>query len=167
MRTYVPTCKRLFFGLDASASRKERRNEVYLFVSVHFRWKNFQWKRNVPTANRYAAVCRLDRFEKRVAIRASTYAAPREAARRGAKVRGDVSPRKVTTIPRPEIALQSNSHGKTAAHGPVFRYMVRWSVGGPVGDVSLLFACYSLRPRVLFARGDQSYWYTTLRYYIM
>lgn len=33
--------------------------------------------------------------------------APREAARRGAKVRGDVSPRKVTTIPRPEIALRN------------------------------------------------------------
>jgi len=56
-------------------------------------------------ASRYAAVCRLDRFEKRAVIRASTYAAPRETARRGAKVRGDVSPRKVTTIPRPEIAL--------------------------------------------------------------
>jgi len=59
----------------------------------------------VRRASRYAAVCRLDRFEKRAVIRASTYAAPRETARRGAKVRGDVSPRKVTTIPRPEIAL--------------------------------------------------------------
>lgn len=46
------------------------------------------------------------RFKKCAVIRVSTYAA-REAARRGAKVRGDVSPRKVTTIPRPEIALRN------------------------------------------------------------
>lgn len=106
-------------------------------------------------ANRYAAVCRLDRFEKRAVIRASTYdAAPREAARRSAKVRGDVSLRKVTTIPRLEIALRNLTavakRLHTSRHSGIRR-------GGPVGDVSLLFARYSLRPRVLFARADQNY----------
>jgi len=113
----------------------------------------------VRRASRYAAVCRLDRFEKRAVIRASTYAAPRETARRGAKVRGDVSPRKVTTIPRPEIALCNLTATAKRPHTNQHSDTTKWSVSGPVGDISLLFVYYSLRSRVLFARGDQNYWY--------
>lgn len=77
-------------------------------------------------ANRYAAVCRLDRFEKRATIRASTYAAPRKTARRGVKVRGDVSLKEGDDDSTAgDCVVQSNSYNKTAAHKPALWYTTR------------------------------------------
>lgn len=160
--------KRLFF---ASGSRKRRHNEVYLFVSLHLGWKNFQRKRYVPAAltdtQQSSVQIRLFR-ETRCDTREHVCCSSQSGTSRCKSQRWRVTEEGDDDSTVGDCVVQSNSHGKTAAHNRHSSIEeTRWSVGGPVGDVSLLFACYSLRPRVLFARGDQSYWYTTLRYYII
>lgn len=130
--------------------------------------KNLQWERyTCPLRWQiYATVPEIRRHfsrKKRAAIRAGTYAAaPREAAGTflGAKVRGDVSPKKVTATHRGRRLCNLTTVAKQRAHKETLWYMydegARPGGGSPVGDVCvfssrLLFAT-ALRPRVRFIR---------------
>lgn len=130
------------------------------------RIKNFKWKRYVSAAcarahvsSRYATACRLGRFASVAITRehVSTYAAPCEEARRDAKVRGDVSPKKKVTTDSMDsgvvalcnLTTEWLKRLRTNRHSDV---VTRASVGWPghrcVSSFRLLFRD---RPSALFA----------------